>query len=210
MACAMLRSTLMRSPSWISHTGVTRSFSSAMICCTNSPNSGGKGRSTASTPFDFNVDGKSDRSNPDRSNRSNSDRSNSDRRVSSSAKRQQRRQQPRKKFDPRQQQADADAAKLQKYMQPNWHEFQFDFSPERKEIVLHTGMVPHNQIAEVRKQILLHTDFSAEIKKINRKENPVEAYFLRLVASGLGKNPAMTVEDKQNIISTIRKELQEK
>lgn len=82
--------------------------------------------------------------------------------------------------------------------------FEMSLAPESRQLVLKTGAVPMHRLAEVRAQIFAHSDFSDELRKINRKTDPAEAYFLRLVAAGLAKNPDMSVRDKRDIVRAIR------
>ena len=88
--------------------------------------------------------------------------------------------------------------------------FEFSFLPRDRQLVLQTGAVPSYRLEEVRAEIKAHTDFSAEINKVDRKKNPVENYFLKVVATGLGKNPTISAEDKRDIVKTIRMSLVDK
>jgi hypothetical protein len=82
--------------------------------------------------------------------------------------------------------------------------FEMSLSPESRQLVLKTGAVPMHRLPEVRAHLFAHTDFSDELRKVDRKTDPAEAYFLRLVANGLAKNPDMTIADKRDIVRAIR------
>lgn len=73
--------------------------------------------------------------------------------------------------------------------------FEFSFDPADQQVFLKTGTVSAENIATVRAEIKAHSDFSDELKLVDKTTHSVELYFLRVVAVNLARNPHMTVEE---------------
>jgi len=82
--------------------------------------------------------------------------------------------------------------------------FNFSFDPADQQVFLKTGTVSTENVAAVRAEIKAHSDFSDELKLVDKSTHSVELYFLRVVAVNLARNPHMTVEEKREMISGIR------
>lgn len=82
--------------------------------------------------------------------------------------------------------------------------FEFSFDPADQQVFLKTGTVSAENIATVRAEIKAHSDFSDELKLVDKTTHSVELYFLRVVAVNLARNPHMTVEEKREMIAGIR------
>ena len=82
--------------------------------------------------------------------------------------------------------------------------FEFSFDPANQQVFLKTGTVSPENVAAVRAEIKAHSDFSDELKLVDKSTHAVELYFLRVVAVNLARNPHMTVEEKREMISGIR------
>eukprot|EP00039_Didymoeca_costata_P013570 m.209084 g.209084 ORF g.209084 m.209084 type:complete len:154 (+) comp15813_c0_seq1:205-666(+) len=83
--------------------------------------------------------------------------------------------------------------------------FEFSFAKEDMQFQLITGTrYDPEKRKEIREEIDKHSNFSSILKTINRKENPVEYYFLRVCAANLAKNPSMTPDQKEMVMTNLR------